>query len=602
MDRRNRIVESAVFLTAFCVYLALAVWMNAHWQPLGDEPHYLLAAHSLAADGDLNLANNYTQQDYKNFMRGETLDPHIKLLVDGTQILNHDPGLPVVLALPYALGRRLGVEIFLAFCGALLAWQMFKLAYDVTGNARWSALAAFLLAFTPPLVLYATLIYPEVIGALIFVWAARTILFQSSASQSKLKIIALGVVIGFLPWLSVRFVILAALLILFVALRWSAERKRVLILYAIVGSSFLAYLVVNNILLAGIVPEGNPTDLATGNLATFSVVSITRGIVGWWIDPQRGTLIMAPVYILALAGVPRLLKRDFRTGLLLLSPLMVLIPLVAVLGGFWIPFEVGARYFVVALPLLAAPLALAFHAGFENPGYSQWGRIALGGLTTLLVGLSLWNGGLMITDASYAYGSVVSAYNRIAGSDLSTYFAGMGRALLVTPTNTPLADDSAAVVVEQDGELVWRVPAKRGGAIIRSFDMTELTVGHYVVGFRARAEGGDANAEALALDIYSAEGLPLVHSAVRVGNLQTQNRERVTIEFDNPYFDRWGFPLTLGVVATGEAEVVLGEIRFDPDNPTTWLRAALWLGVIFGIILVLNLDLLRARSPSRPTP
>src|SRR5690242_8925690 len=132
MFKRLVSFERAIFLVSLVVYVALALWMTGHWIPLGDEPHYLLAAHSLAFDHDLDLANNYAHQDFSSYMHGDTLDPHVKILPDGTQVLNHDLGLPIVITLPYAIGGRAGVELFLAVFAAVLAVQIFNLAYAVT--------------------------------------------------------------------------------------------------------------------------------------------------------------------------------------------------------------------------------------------------------------------------------------------------------------------------------------------------------------------------------------------------------------------------------------------------------------------------------------
>ena len=46
-------------LAVFAVYLALLPWTSQVWLKTGDEPHYLVAAASLAQDGDFDLRNNY---------------------------------------------------------------------------------------------------------------------------------------------------------------------------------------------------------------------------------------------------------------------------------------------------------------------------------------------------------------------------------------------------------------------------------------------------------------------------------------------------------------------------------------------------------------
>lgn len=589
---RTHPLARVFLLFSLVLYLALALWMTAHWTPLGDEPHYLLAAHSLVHDRDLDLANNYAQRDFQNFFDGEALDPHVKILPNGAQILNHDFGLPFALALPYALGGRTGAEIFLACIGALVAWQMWKLAFEVTQSALWSTLASGALAFTLPLLLYSALIYPEVIGALLFIWAARTILFRSPESIKQPRVILLALAVGILPWFSVRFIVLVSLLIVFVALAWRKERARVLTIFSIAAFSVSAYFLLNNVALAGTLPQRHPTALAGENITTLSLSSIARGIVGWWIDPQRGTFVLAPIYLIALAGIPRLLTNNFRKGILLISPLLVLIPLVALLGGFWIPLEVGARYFVAALPLLAAPLALALRAGFQFG--AQWQRVAFGIFASVLFLLGAVNAALMLTDASYAYGSVVSAYSRAFGMDLSPFFAGLGHAHVIAPHNFPLPENPNVRVQELAGEAVWRAAPGSADTILSSYDLTELTMGNYALEFRASAIPNDSDAEVLNLDVFTAEGLPLLHSELRANELRADSLRDITLIFDNPNFDRWGFPLTLQVTTTGQAEIFLGAITFDPDTFLTWLRVGIWLASILVIILVLNFDFPRA--------
>ncbi len=577
-----------VFFASLLIYGALALWMTQQWKPLGDEPHYLMAAHSLAFDRDLELANNYAQRDYQKFLDGETLDPHVKILPNGAQLLNHDLGLPFFLALPYAFGGRAGAEIFLACIGALLAWQMWKLAFDVTHSAVWATASWLGLAFTPPLVMYATLIYPEALGALIFIFATRTFLFQDPAHVLRQRVVLMASATAILPFLSVRFVALATLLVIGALAQWHARRSRALFFVAVVVFGIAAYFFINGVLLAGTVPRGNPTELATGNLASFSLAALVRGVIGWWIDPQRGTLILAPVYVLALAGIPRLLRQNFRVGIFLIAPLLVLIPLVALLGGFWIPFEVGARYFVVALPLLAAPFALALRAGFEN--VSRVRAFAFAALTIFLTGLSFWHSALMVTDAAYAYGSVVSAYSRVVGTDVSSLFAGMGRSGIISPRDAPNENTPRVSIEQRAGETVWHTAQGDAGTILSSFDLTELTVGNYALEFRAAANGGNDDASVLLLDIFSAEGLPLLHSEWNGRELQSDTLKTITLPFDNPYFDRWGFPLTLQVTTTGEAEIFLSALYFNPNTPTMWLRAAIWVALILLLVVVLNLD------------
>ena len=64
----------------------------------GDEPHYLAIAHSIAFDGDLDLANNYGPNE--PLVGGGVLQPegHVRPGIDGVARPVHDIGMPVVFA------------------------------------------------------------------------------------------------------------------------------------------------------------------------------------------------------------------------------------------------------------------------------------------------------------------------------------------------------------------------------------------------------------------------------------------------------------------------------------------------------------------------
>ena len=80
-----------IFLAVLAAYVALVPWLARVWSRSGDEPHYLLAAHSLVHDGDLDLSNNYAQRDYAAFYTGYYLNPHVHVRADGQQVLTTTP-------------------------------------------------------------------------------------------------------------------------------------------------------------------------------------------------------------------------------------------------------------------------------------------------------------------------------------------------------------------------------------------------------------------------------------------------------------------------------------------------------------------------------
>ena len=69
----------ALWLLLFGVYAAtLGLDTVDDSDYAGDEPHYLLAAESLAHDGDVDVADEYAARAYDDFHHGR-LHPHGKL-------------------------------------------------------------------------------------------------------------------------------------------------------------------------------------------------------------------------------------------------------------------------------------------------------------------------------------------------------------------------------------------------------------------------------------------------------------------------------------------------------------------------------------------
>jgi hypothetical protein len=379
----------------------------------------------------------------------------------------------------------------------------------------------------------------------------------------------------------------------YAAVLWARKWRRIVPVLLTVTFGIGAYILVNQVLLAPQATTSNNAQVVGEGVETISAFSIARGLVGWWLEPERGTLILSPIYLLALAGIPRLLRWNKRIGVMLLLPLVLNWLLIAVLGGFWIAFEVGARYLVITLPLLAAPLAVALRAGLGVQ--VPWPRFAFGALALLLFVIGVWNGLLMMQDASYAYGSVVSAYSQIAGTDVAPLFAGLGHPALVSPRNTPLADGSNVTVVQKDAKMLWHAARGAPGIIVQSSDLVELTNGNYNLRFDAAAQGPVTAEDALLLDVFSAEGLPITHASWTGKELMSENGLKPTgVHFDNPYLNRWIFPLSLQVAATGTAELNVGALTFDPNTPTTWLRAAIWVSMVVALVVLLNLDWVRS--------
>jgi len=555
-------------------------WVIATWVPQGDEPHYLLAAHSLVFDGDLDLANNYARGDFARFYPGP-LGPHVRIGMDGRSYLSHDIGLPVLITPAYALGGRAGVTIFLACIAALLGLNVYGLAHDVSADRRAAAVTWLIFALAPLLSVYAYLVYPEMMGALAVVWAARqTLRAQRLAHHPSLVVFSTAIAIAMLPWLSARFIPIALFLAAWAMWAGRRQSRYAAIVLGVWLLSLSGYLAVNAWLSGGAAGamDYNADRVALG-LQNFTLERVPRGLAGWWLDQQRGVLAYAPAYVIALAGLP-LLWRSLRwTGAALLAPLLLAYGLAVAWGGFWVGWEMSARYLVVGLPLLAAPMSLAL---------ARVRGLAVRGLAAGLFALSALNTAVLLAQPGlFGYReSIVWFYDRLTELDVWRALPAMGGGGRVDPD----LESPSAEIVTDGGRTAWHAPAGQGGAVIQSDGLKDLTVGAYELRFDARAARNPSpDAPLLSVEVFSGEGLILLHRVLTASDFVEDGAYRsFAVPFESPFYNKWSYPVYAQISSSGLAEVWVSDLSVSPDAGPTWGKVALWVALIGWVVVAFN--------------
>lgn len=353
----------AVFAVAFCLFAACIPRITTFLNPVtGDEPFYLMTAYSLIHDHDINEANNFANRDWLHFYPSyplprswqgwpgisPDLPPHTSQTYRAGLYSKHGLGIPVMIALPFAVGGRGGVVLLYTLLAAGVAANIFLLARTVAARHRALILTAVLMA-SIPLASYAFLIFPEMPGALLLTYAMRRLL---APANTRGQWLLMGLCVGGLPWLHARF--LPVVVGLGVIYLWRHARSaRGNALWAIVpaAASLLLFEAYSFAFYHALVPNQK-------DHAGFSTLpGILNGFVGSLLDAQWGLLIVSPIYLLAAVAFVLFVRAERRAGgavLLVLAPYALVISAYRVWWGEWGP---AARYWTAALPLLALPLA-----------------------------------------------------------------------------------------------------------------------------------------------------------------------------------------------------------------------------------------------------
>ncbi|MCB2189700.1 MAG: hypothetical protein KQJ78_25070 [Deltaproteobacteria bacterium] len=360
----------AVFLLAALVFSLAAAWYTQAASSASDEVGYLLLADSLTQGEGLDVGKAVERRDYLAFYWGRWSE-HLAMSSEtmGTMIY------PYLIAPFYALGGRLGVLVFQGWLAALLLVQVLAWLRSRQVARGPAAAAAALTVTAAPVLLLSQQAYPDLAGALIFVVGLRALTWQERRIWAGL--VAVLFLAGFLALLKFRLAPLAVGLGLTAVYQtleagWSRRTAWLavggLILLAVAG--------------AWLIPESWLPGFVANQKATVSEIWKMRG--DWWypfwvfflglsLDQQFGLFLAAPVFILALAGVPAALRKDPRGTAHFLVPAGLFLLVLCLLrwpkwyGGFAVP----ARFLVAFLPATALGLAPVL-AALGRP----WWRLA----------------------------------------------------------------------------------------------------------------------------------------------------------------------------------------------------------------------------------
>jgi hypothetical protein len=319
-----------------------------------DEPQYLLSALSLAEDGDLDIADELAARRWSAYAAAQ-LPVQTATLDGGRQLSPHDPLLPLLLAPAVGLGGWVAAKIQLALlAGAVAAMALWLAVRRFAVPPKLAVTGVTLAAVSAPLAGYGQQVYPELPAAL-------AVLISVAALTGRLRgggVVALAAAVVALPWLSVKYVPIAAVLAatgLVLLLRSGRARAAALTAIALSACS-AAYLVVHRAVWGGwTVYASGDHFTATGELSVVGTDPDYAGrslrLVGLLVDRGYGLVAWQPAWLLAVPAVAALCRAKPPGWAALVVPLAVgwLVATFPALTmhGFWWP----GRQVVVVLPL-----------------------------------------------------------------------------------------------------------------------------------------------------------------------------------------------------------------------------------------------------------
>ena len=339
----------------------------------GDEPHFLLTTKSIVEDGNADLLDEYRTRDYREIYPRD-LRARGRVTAQGQVNEPHGLGFPLLIAPAYAIGGPKAVEVFLAAIAALAIVLAYALALRVVPDP-WAIGAALLGGLSPPMLGWATAVYPALPAGAALAGAVLLAL-KLTERRSRLLVFGCFFLIGMLPWLATPFMLAAAVVAALTArLLWS-QRRRMLAIggLEVVGFSLAFYAGLNEGFFGGLTPYAAqlPDDSPTGADTAADYLDRAYRFVALWIDRDYGLLRWAPLFLLAWIGL-WFVWREWRGGLARVIPelqaeefaaamcasvvgaqLLIAVLLAPTMFGFWFP----GRHLMPALPLMIPLVAI----------------------------------------------------------------------------------------------------------------------------------------------------------------------------------------------------------------------------------------------------
>ncbi|WP_238015827.1 hypothetical protein KZZ52_28325 [Dactylosporangium sp. AC04546] len=346
---KDRRTLAAVLAVCGVPMVASALLQRYTRMPEGDEPHYLAINEAIKRYGSIHVRPVYDNWDFTAFHPGP-LSAHVAAAPHDT-LPWHGIGGPVLWHVPYLLGGRTGVLLFMVVVSLLTVANVWWLLRRAGLDRFPSALTAVAIGLGSTVLTYTAKVFVEPLAALVVVYALRVL----AATPRHRDLLLLGAGIGALPWVHSRFLPLEASLFLLAAWRIGRDRRR--------WAAFLAPL---GVLTAGLFTylwtvwhSLNPSINQAGDKHLLFGANPVKSLVGVLLDQEHGVLFSYPVFLLVLPGM--LLAGRRRPQLMLLAAVGPYCAILLTSPGWWGGWAPPARLWAAVLPAFAYPIGYALH-------------------------------------------------------------------------------------------------------------------------------------------------------------------------------------------------------------------------------------------------
>ena len=343
----------AVALWTFAIALpAIGARASHGARTTADEPQYLTTAISIGEDFDLDISDELAERRFEPFHEIDLNPQTVDLDDSGRRVSPHDPLLPVLLAVPMRMGGWVAAKAALAaLAGATAAATLWLAVRRFAAPVGLGSLLVAGFFAAPPLTAYATQVYPEMPAALCLTVGLAAV---TGPLGGRARAVLLLCVVA-LPWLSIKYVPVAAVLVAALAVRaWRGSGRRLAVDLAVLVAAGVAYLAFHLAVYGGWTAYASGDHFVDGELMVLGrdpdYAGRSRRLVGLLVDRGFGLVAWTPAYLLVVPALAALARWRPPGWLVLLATFGAAYAVATwaalTMHGWWWP----GRQLVVALP------------------------------------------------------------------------------------------------------------------------------------------------------------------------------------------------------------------------------------------------------------
>lgn len=310
--------ESFFYQHIHLLFLSIPVFLYFHttlfWHyhdrtPLGgDEPHYLILADSLISDFSLDVKKSYDRDAIQKKIFGP-VDYHTRTNENGV-FSGHSLGLSAIVAIPLKYFGIIGVRLFLAMFTLAIPLTFFFIGRSYGISKIASSFIALAASIGLPFQAAAGQVYPDLVAGVLILVIIAILLNDQKKQRTSMSYALHVILLSLLPWLHIKY-IASALLLLLMSLRTLSKQEKSKVTLKTICFTVTILASIGLLFLYNHYAFGKIGGFYSSSDVIWKPSHVIMVLVGLHLDQTQGVFFQQPLFLLGVTGLFAFFRKDW---------------------------------------------------------------------------------------------------------------------------------------------------------------------------------------------------------------------------------------------------------------------------------------------------